>query len=184
MTIFKCVGFYLLFAFGLCSNAYTQSQTLVGININGEVYPNAFRPSAGFIFEKQFKKHNGFETGLFYRTERIGNFIINNASGSYTSSSLAVSQRYLNVPVLYKYYSSIINFSAGPALDFYVGWKQKKGESTNRITAYDVDPEVKLGFLIKASKVIPLRKQLILEPELRYGSVQHVGIGIAGKYRL
>ncbi|WP_158267623.1 hypothetical protein [Adhaeribacter arboris] len=53
---------------------------------------------------------------------------------------------------------------------------------------FKVNPKVRIGFLAKVSRVIPLNQQFILEPEIRFGSVQTLeeaglGIGIAGKYR-
>jgi hypothetical protein len=180
--------FSLLFAIGFSINAYSQQQSLIGLNVNGDVYPSKFRPSVGLTFEKQFLIHSGFETGLFYRTSKLGGVITYiDASGSY-SNSFVVSQRYLTIPVLYKYYSKILNFSAGPTVDFFLGWEQKDNGSSAQIDNLEVGRKVNVGFLVKAGKMIPLSKQLLLEPELRFGSVQtfddiNLGIGIAGKYR-
>ena len=188
MNILTRKFFGLLFALGLCINAYSQRQNLIGLNVNGEIYPSKFRPSVGLTIEKQLLKHSGFETGLFYRTlESSGIITYIDASGFY-SYSFRVSERYLTVPVLYKYYSDILNLSVGPTLNLYFGWKQKDAGSSVRIENYDVDPKLKVGFLTKLSKAIPLNKQLVLEPELRFGSVQAfdevgLGIGITGKYR-
>ncbi|RYE25741.1 MAG: hypothetical protein EOP45_04470 [Sphingobacteriaceae bacterium] len=178
----------LLFAIGLYLNAYSQRQDLIGLNVNGEIYQSKFNPSIGVTFEKQFSKHNGFESGIFYRTLKSSEQIYFVATPSFYIYSLTVSERYLTVPVLYKYYSRILNFSAGPTANLYVGWKQKDNGSPVHIDAYDIDPKFKVGFLTKLSKVIPLNKQLVIEPELRFGSVETwnevgLGIGIAGKYR-
>lgn len=161
---------------------------MAGLNVNGEIYPGKFRPTVGLAFEKQLTKRTGVETGIYYQTSKSEGIITYiDAAGSYTYS-LIVSEGQLAVPFLYKYYSGILNFSAGPALDFYLGWKQKDDGSPVRIENFDVNPEVKVGFLTKVSKVISLNKQFILEPELRFGSVQildeaGLGIGISGKYR-
>jgi hypothetical protein len=90
--------------------------------------------------------------------------------------------------MLYKYYSKILNLSAGPTLDFYLGWKQKNNSSSTQISNLEVGRKVNVGFIVKAGKMIPLSKQFLLESELRFGSVQefdniNLGIGIAGKYR-
>ena len=188
IKILTRIGFYFLVTLGPCMHAYSQRQTLLGLNVNGEVYPNKFRPSVGLTFEKQFTRHSGVETGLFYRTwKSTGIITFTDASGSHTYF-FTVSQRHLAVPALYKYYSRLLNFSAGPTLDFYLGWKQKNKGSPVRVESFDVDPKVKVGFLVKASKIIPLSKQFLLEPEIRFGSVQTLeeaglGIGIAGKYK-
>ena len=185
MNISKSIGFSFLFALGLFLNAYSQRQTLIGIQVNGEIYPGTFRPAMGLTFEKQFTKHSGFETGILFRTEESSGTITYTGSPPY---SFTVTEQHLNLPVLYKYYSSIINFSAGPMVDFYLGWKQENDDSPMQIEDYDVDPKVKLGFLAKVSKVITLNKRFVLEPELRFGSVQTLdeaglGIGLGWKYR-
>ena len=164
--------FILLFAIGFSINAYSQQQSLIGLNVNGDVYPSRFRPSVGLTFEKQFLKHSGFETGLFYRTSKLNGVITYIDASGFYSYSFAISERYLTVPILYKYYSKFLNFSVGPTVDFYLGWKQKNNGSSAQISNLEVDPKVNVGFLIKAGKMIPLSKQFLLEPELRFGSVQ------------
>jgi hypothetical protein len=188
MNTSKHIGFCVLSVFGLFLNAYSQRQTLIGIQLNGEIYPGTFRPAMGLTFEKQLTKHSGVETGILFRTEESsGTITYTDASGS-QPYSFTVTEQHLNLPVLYKYYSNIINFSAGPMVDFYLGWKQEDDGSPLQIEDYDVDPKVKLGFLAKVSKVITLNKRFVLEPELRFGSVQTLeeaglGIGIGWKYR-
>jgi hypothetical protein len=176
--------FSLLFAIGFSINAYSQQQSLIGLNVNGDVYPTRFRPSVGLTFEKQFLKHSGFETGFFYRTSKLSG-VTYYLSNSYP---YAISLRFLTVPILYKYYSKFLNFSAGPIVDFYLGWKEKNTGSLAQITNFEVGRKVNVGFLVKAGKIIPLSKQFFVEPELRFGSVYkfdeiNLGIGIAGKYR-
>lgn len=182
-----CKGFSFLFVSLLCLHASSQKPIQAGLNVNGEIYPDEFNPNFGLILEKQLTKRSGTETGILYRTEKSDLIITYaNPSGSY-SYSVSIAQRHLNVPVLYKYYSKIFNFLAGPTLDFYAGWKQNGDDAPVRIESFDVHPKVKAGFLIKVSKAFPLKKQLLLEPELRFGSVGRLeaafGIGISGKYR-
>jgi hypothetical protein len=176
--------FSLLFTIGFSLNAYSQQQSLIGLNVNGNVYPSRFRPSVGLTFEKQFLKHSGFETGVFYRTEKLSG-VTYYLSNSYP---FAFSMRFLTVPILYKYYSKFLNFSAGPIVDYYLGWEEKYTGSVAHTTNVQVGRKVNFGFLVKAGKMIPLSKQFFVEPELRFGSVYkfdeiNLGIGIAGKYR-
>lgn len=188
MNILVRNAFSLLFVIGFSINAYSQQQSLIGLNVNSDVYLKKFRPSVGLTFEKQFLEHMGFETGLYYRTSKLSGDITYIDESGFYSNSFVVSLRYLTVPVLYKYYSKFLNFSAGPTLDFYLGWKQKNNGSTAQINNLEAGRKVNVGFLVKAGKMIPLSKQFLLEPELRFGSVQKfnditLGIGIAGKYR-
>ncbi len=183
------LSLFFLLSLGLCVKSHSQRQTLAGLSVNGEIYPEInFKPNIAGTLERQITRHSGGETGLYYHTKLSTGIITHtDASGSH-AYSFTISQRHMTVPVLYKYYSNIINFSAGPAFDFYLGWKQKDDEFPFQMKSYDVNPHIKVGFLAKASKFITLNKQLILEPEIRFGSVQTLdeaalGIGIAGKYR-
>lgn len=188
---------FIVFTLLLASSIYAQKQTLIGLNLNTNIYPDQItwnELSIGAVFEKQFTQRSGIETGLYYRTGLRHSVVsFTDSTGPYSYSS-TVSERYFAIPILYKYYSRLVNFSVGPALDFYIGWKQKHKGSSVQIQSYDVNPKVKLGFLAKVSKPIPLKKPFlfnkpfILEPEIRFGSVQtldeaNIGIGLSGKYR-
>lgn len=191
LKVLTLIVFMFVFSLLASLNTYAQKQTLTGLNVNMNIYPDQIRLNRlnmGATFETQLRKHSGGETGLFYRTKRIINIIsYTDASGSH-SYSFTVALRYLTVPLLYKYYSNRINFSAGPAFDFFLGWKQKNDQFPYQIQSVTVHPKVKIGFLTKVSKTIPVNKKFIIEPEIRFGSVRtldqaNVGIGIAGKYR-
>ena len=181
-----------LFFVLVSSGTYAQKQMFVGLNVNNNIYPDQIELNTlniGATFETKITKHSGVETGLFYRADRTTDVISYSDGSGAHSNSLTIARRYLSVPVLYKYYSKMINLSAGPAFDFFAGWKQKQDDFPNLIQSYTVNPKVKVGFLIKASKIIPVNEKFIVEPEIRFGSVQtveqaNVGIGIAGKYRL
>jgi hypothetical protein len=80
--------FSLLLAIGFSMNAYSQQQSLIGLNVNGDVSPNKFRPSVGLTFDKQFLKHSGLETGLFYRTSKLSGVVTYmDESGFYSNCS-------------------------------------------------------------------------------------------------
>ena len=79
--------------------------------------------------------------------------------------------------------------SAGPTVDFFVGWKDKTKSDISSATSYYLDPSVFLGAMIKLSKEIPLDDKLFLEPELRLNrlfstSRTYGGSGISLKYKL
>lgn len=167
---------------------YAQKQWVAGVNMATDVYPE-LRPRVGITFEKQFRKHSGAETGLYYRTQRLTGFVSYTDFLSTNSYSFTVLSKYLSVPVLYKYYSDFLNFSAGPTVDFYVGWKQKNDASGLKIQSHTVTPKITIGYLAKVSKIFNLNRRFIVEPEIRFGSYQifsevNVALGIGGKYRL
>ncbi|WP_158267624.1 hypothetical protein [Adhaeribacter arboris] len=41
------VALSILFCFALAFSANAQKQTLIGLNVNGELYPGSFRPTFG-----------------------------------------------------------------------------------------------------------------------------------------
>jgi hypothetical protein len=188
LSRFYLKSLMFLFIIGFSINAYSQQQSLIGLNLNGDVYTRKFSPSVGLTFEKQLLKHSGFETGLFYQTSKLGGVTTYTTSSGSFDYSFEYSQQYLTAPVLYKYYSRFLNFGAGPVLNVYLGWKQKNNGSGFLIDNLGVSRKVNVGFLVKAGKMIPLSKHFILEPELRFGSIPYfdnitLGIGVAGKYK-
>lgn len=166
-----------------------QQKNYVGLNVTLENAGTSFRPKIGGLFERQLTKRSGIETGLYYRTYgQAGIFSYTDSSGSQIIP-FTVSERYLSIPALYRFYSRIINFAAGPTFDFYMGWRQKNSSSGLKIDAYDIDPNLSLGFLAKISKRITLSKQFFLEPEVQINPMlasgrTYAGFGIAAKYGL
>ena len=180
-------AFVLLFIVLLLTaiTAFSQKTNLIGVNLNGEVYPGNFRPSPGISFETQLGKHSGIETGIYYRTD-ITHGITTYSDGAGTRLyPFTIAHRYFNLPMLYKFYSRFLNFSAGPTLDLFTGWKQKKDTMPAPVTGFEVNPRLDLGFLIKAGKAILLNNRIIIEPEIRYAYLRDfggLGVGVAVKY--
>ena len=189
MKTYKPVFLSFLFVSGFFFHAFSQKQILAGLNVNADLYSSTIRPSAGFTLEAHLTKHSGLETGLFYRASKSHGIVIYTDSLNFNTYPFVVSQKFLNIPVLYKYYSKIINFSVGPTLDVFVGWKQKGDDSQVHVNNFNINPKVKIGLLGKVSKTFVLDKRLIIEPEFRFGFLRTsndagVGLGVAGKYRL
>lgn len=170
---------------------FAQNQTLIGINIHANISPDQIhwnRLEPGVTFEMQIGKHSGGEIGVFYHTERITGMVnYTDTSGIY-NFPFTVVNRYISVPIMYKYYSRLINVAIGPMLDFYTGWKQKSAESSVQIQSSKVSPTVGIGFLVKVSKPFSLNKHFVIEPEMRFGSYRsfegaNLGLGLSGKYR-
>ncbi len=167
---------------------YAQSNVTFGLNISTEIYPEISRPLVGAFMEKKFKPHSGIETGVYYHTARSSDFITITEPSGTKSYSFTISRRYLNIPVLYKYYYKTINLSAGPTLDLYVGWKQREDEFPYQIKSYEVNPKAKIGYLLKAGRPIQVKGNWIIEPEVRLGSFDTfgnsgLGVGISVKHK-
>jgi len=174
-------------ALGISSICFSQQKSIVGLNVTGEKTSfSDFELGIGGTFERQFKGHHGFETGIYYRSFDLhyGVFVNGSLYGYHN-----IKEEYLSVPVLYKFYSSLVNFSLGPTFDFYLGWKQiNKGLTFDRDshTSYD---KFQVGITGKISKTINLTNHILLEPEIRYNPISthgksFYGIGIGFKYKL
>ena len=140
---------------------------------------------AGFTFERQMTTHLGFETGLFYRTDKR-EFQLTFNETNYLQS---LNECYLSLPILLKYYSNFLNVSIGPSLDYFVGWRETSSYSNVKFTSYKIRPRMTLGIMGKISKAIVLTDKIILEPEIRFNPVfksdkYYAGIGIGLKYKL
>ena len=164
-----------------------KKKTYVGFNFINEISEeeSAVATGLGLTIERQFTKHSGIESGLYYRTNKTTFYFTDNISNF--TNNYTVAERYLSIPFLYKFYSRILNISAGPTFDYYVGWKQKAG--IVKVDNYSMDPNVGLGFMFKLSKKINLSDHIILEPELRLNPILtyervYLSLGIAAKYRL
>lgn len=171
------------------SISYAQKTNYIGLNSTLETTSSSFKPGIGFLFERKMTKRSGIETGLYYRNYmQTGLVTISDASG-YQSFSLDISESHLSIPALYKFYTNIVNLSAGPSFDFYLGWRQKHKNAVINLDSYSIDPAFSIGLMGKISKSITLNKQFALEPELRLNHIltfnrTFIGLGIAGKYKL
>ena len=173
------------FACLISVNSKAQKQSFAGVTFTGESTNGGFAAGAGVTFERKLTQHSGLETGVFYRTYRQSLYI------EYQNDiyPFSIAERHLSVPFLYKFYSSILNVSAGATVDFFVGWKDKTKSDISSAKSYYLDPSVFLGAMIKVSKEIALDDKLFLEPELRlnrlFGTFRtYGGGGISLKYKL
>ena len=174
--------FFLL----LSSFSFAQKQTYAGLNFINEISDeSSVTAGIGLTIERQFTKHSGIESGLYYRTNRSSFVVEDNISR--LTDNFIVAERYISIPFLYKFYSRILNISAGPTFDYSVGWNQKAG--IVKLENVSMDPNVGLGFMVKLGKKINLSDHIILEPELRFNPIltferAYFSLGIAAKYRL
>lgn len=164
-------------------SASAQKKSSIGLDITGEKTGGEFTTGIGVAFDHQVSRHSGIESGIFYRTNKSEYlFNLQNQLSTYT-----IIEKFISVPILYKYFSPILNFSAGPTLDFYLGWEQKHIENNALINSYSLSKSVFVGFMIKAGKTINLSSKVLLEPELRLnpiiGSNTVYGGGVAIKYK-
>jgi len=170
---------------------HAQRSTLVGLAFTAETSGNHFRPGFGATIEHKFTRKSGIESGLYYRNYSQNNtYMFANSSGTgLVPYTLMIVEKFISVPVLYKFYSRLVNVSAGMSFDFYVGFRHKNKSQQLTVNDYSIDPNMAVGVQVKMSKPIRLDEKLILEPELRLNPVitynrSYAGIGITAKYRL
>lgn len=168
-----------------------QEQTRIGLVYtmdlqNGSTLQSGF----GGLIERRLTERSGVESGLYYR---VHNFIF--FSNVFDQGTLIfagrglLKERFLSVPLLYKFYSPVVNFAVGPSIDFFLGWRQESGQPEIVVNDYSVDPGFLTGLLIKVSKEIQISEQWLIEPEFRYnfmldGSRRYFGITLGTRYLL
>jgi hypothetical protein len=170
-------------------NSVGQKAKHVGLTATLETSTSAFKPGVGLQYEQQFTRRSGLETGLFYRNYQQGLFVTISDGTNSVSSSINVSESHLSIPALYKFHTKIVNISAGPTFEFFMGWRQTNRDPVIRLDGYSMQHAFNIGVLTKLSKDIRLNERFILEPEVRLNPIvtndrAYLGFGIAGKYRL
>lgn len=168
---------------------YSQKKQLIGISVNSEVHSaGGMRVGFGVSFESQLSKHHGFELGLNYRNKIEGSYLISPVSGA-INQLIDIREDYLSLPVLYKYYSNIVNISTGLTFDYFVAWKDISKFDNIELTSYTINPKLYVGWAFKVSKTIPLSSKLYLEPEIQFNpifkySYSYYGGSVKLKYKL
>ncbi len=130
-------------------------------------------PLTGFQVVYQLKKHGGIESGLYYRPVKNTLFVSYYDPGTnfnYTGVAV-ISEKYLHIPVLYRYQSRIINFTAGTSFDLFLGWKDKSENASLKVNSYNPASSIQVGAVVSISKSILLSEKIILEPEVRFNPI-------------
>lgn len=167
------------------------AQTKVGANLIAEFSDDVrgIAPSFGILIDHKVTPKSGIESGLYFRTYQTSGYVhVITVDGNFYNF-FDVNEQYLTLPILYKFHNKIVNISAGPTFDFFIGWNQVSGEQDVEITDYSVDPKFNIGMMLKVSKNIALAERFSLEPEFRFNQVfssskTFGGFGVALKYEL
>lgn len=186
--MYKAALVLMVMTFSVCGVVQAQ-QTAVGLIIGGETVYAGWRPLTGFVAEHRKTKHSGLEAGLQYRSMQNTFGMSVQVGSSYYNYTVRVNEHHLTLPILYKYYSRIVNIAAGPSFDFYLGYGAKADNPDVKVNDYTRTPTFDIGALIKISKPINLSEKVVLEPEFRVNPLfsslnTYVGFAIAGKYKL
>lgn len=152
-----------------------------------------FSPSYGLFGEAQLSKYSGLEVGVFDRKFSYTEKLYAAGGPPVEYSEYNYNLQYISLRLGYKFYSKVLNFSAGFHADFAVS----KSEGGYRGEAFAMYHD-RYGAYLTLSKDIVLYKGLILEPEIhvnpflcdqdkRVKTVDYegtfLGLGLKLKYR-
>lgn len=165
---------------------FSQKQQYVSVNLSGGLATgSSFGLGGGLAYEEQLSKHHGYEFGLNYRSLTRGAYLSigNNQWG------FDVKEHYLNLPISYKFYSSIVNFTTGITFDGFLGGTYLTEIPNVAFGRYNIDPKLYVGWNFKVGKTFNLTEQLLLEPEIQYNPIFNYGYAFYGvniklKYKL
>ena len=168
---------------------FSQKQQFIGLSFNGLATTNS-KLSTGFgaTYENQLTKHHGFEIELNYRTKIESSYLTIPTSNIFNQLS-EVREGYLNLPIMYKYYSNIVNLSTGISFDYFIGGRDITHLENLEMTSYDINPKLYTGWNFKISKNFNLSPKFILEPEIQFNPIfsynySYYGGVIKLKYKL
>lgn len=177
---------FSLFVFA-SMNLIAQKQEFVGIGINSEMMRESImKTGIAFSYENQLSKHNGFEIDLNQRSRDLY-FTLKFSDGSTQTSH--INEDYLTLPILYKFYSNIVNVSTGITFDYFVGWKDLTKFGSTELLSHSINPKFQVGWAFRVSKSIPLSPRFVLEPEIQINpifsySISYYGAALKLKYKL
>jgi hypothetical protein len=165
--------FYLFFIYLFLSfpaTAQTRSLQIGGKLINEFTFYNGFAPGFGGQVVYRINKHGGIESGLNYQS-RYQSFDIFVQYGSISNTYFTrIAEHWLQLPIHYRYDSKAINFTAGPTVNYFIGWDTKN--KANGVTVNDYDRNaVSFAGSVSVSRSLYLSPRLILEPELRFNYI-------------
>lgn len=127
----------------------------------GETDPgHRFYPTFGLNFQAQLSRHSGVDFGVYYRSFSYKAIDRNHVLDGGQNPLQNWNSDYISLRLMYRFYSGIIDVSAGINTDFAVGNQDNLDRKT------DGGSWNLYGFMFRVSKDIPLYKGLILQPEI------------------
>lgn len=164
-------------------NVFAQ-KNMIGIYSSGEWGSGrGLRNVSGLIYERKITNHFGIETGAHLHNLKVYSGFANNETPAH------INHLYLNFPVLIKYYSNIVNVSAGPTINARIA-NFRTGNLAREInyTSYNPPNNFGIGYQFKISKSLNIKDKFVLEPEVNLGNrfefrKPNLGIGASFKYK-
>jgi hypothetical protein len=139
-----------------------QKQEFIGVGINSEMKNGEnMRTGVAFSYENQLTKHHGFEIEL---NQRFADRYITGPVGDGTFQTSHIIENYLSLPILYKFYSNIVNLSTGLNIDYFVGWNDVTKFGVTEPNSYNINPKLYIGW-VKLGKRFLCHPNLFLNPK-------------------
>jgi hypothetical protein len=166
----------LTIIFALSNSSFGQKRSLqIGGKLVNEIENGGhYSPGIGVQTIYKLTKHSGIESGLLYNVNPKF-YMINQGFMNY--SSRRYDEKVLYLPLLYRFESGLVNFTAGFALEYFLNMKKTKkilppGYTSEFFTRLEAISTISL------SKSWNLGKSWIIEPELRTSApVPEGGVG-------
>jgi hypothetical protein len=175
MTKSRLISLFLIFII-TAKNVLAQDKSIEigGKIINELTFYNGYAPGIGGQIIYRMGKHSGIESGLYYKIRPISfNFYPPIITTFYY---VEASERNILFPVLYRFDSRFVNFTIGPVLEYFIGWKQNRSNSDVVIKDYVTD-RLELISTASISKNFMISHKWIFEPEIRFSAFVPNGDG-------
>lgn len=165
-----------------------QQKNLIGISSSVEWGKGlGLRNVSGLTYERKFTNNFGIETGALFQNVRLYSDL--SPVLMHKRDGARINSFHLHIPVLFKYYSNIVNIAAGPTFNIKLT-DFRTGNLTREINYryYKTPEDFGIGYQFKVSKSINIKDQFVLEPEVNVGNrfefkKPSVGIGASFKYK-
>lgn len=168
LTKIKIFTVAIVLLFVTHSQVFSQSDQYAGIEFGaGTSLGNVNYTSIGISYENQFSKHFGFETGIM----------------STNSFDAFYRYRYLEFPLSLKFYSRLLNVSAGVKSGLFTGAKLYSSGYFGWDSPYSFSLILKLSHSMEVTDAITVEPELIIIPLNTYDDISY-GVGIKIKYFL
>jgi hypothetical protein len=159
---------FSLFLSLFCNAQKNKRELQIGGKLINELtFEDGVAPGFGGQVVYKMGKYGGIESGIFYQTRYTSFYTTIQIGSSINSYFIKIAEYRLQLPILYRFDSRIINFSAGPVIDYFLGWKTKSSSPGVTVNSFDASA-VRLTASAGVSKSINLSPSLILEPEIKF----------------
>lgn len=175
-----------LLMFVLTISVFSQKQQYVTVSVDGLLASNSnLKPGFGIGYEERLLEHHGYEFGLSYRS-KTENYYVDQGINHWV---VGVSERYLHLPILYKFYYHTLSLSTGITFDCFLSGKYLNSVPNMVFDTYDIDPKLYAGWCFKVAKEINLSSKFVFQPEIQYNPLfesgySFYGISVKLKYAL